>query len=279
MFVRMDFWPQVDHLHALLRCQCLIVLFCIGYRRSVISIDSCERRRHNIFERERGFISRRAHEAQELQRVDQFARDCPAFSVEDFFSRLSLFASYVRTGLTAFPLVIANRAQICSITNSVMATPAMESADPVFDSVNGESQLSEAETALLKDELRKTEEEIQTLKQVLLARQKHAAELKRKLGLNPLVELGNEVNKGIKAVTETEAFHKTSEVAAATADTVKHKWNDMRNSSLFKSFESKLGTAYNSAKMAASTSIDHLSQAARGSTATTPAEETKPTLS
>ncbi|VDK81524.1 unnamed protein product [Cylicostephanus goldi] len=41
-------------------------------------------------------------------------------------------------------------------------------------------------------------------------------------------------------------FHKTSEVAAATADTVKHKWNDMRNSSLFKSFESKLGTAYNS---------------------------------
>ncbi|EPB70283.1 hypothetical protein ANCCEY_10623 [Ancylostoma ceylanicum] len=86
-----------------------------------------------------------------------------------------------------------------------MATPAMESADSVFDSYNGESQLSEAETALLKDELRKTEEEIQTLKQVLLARQKHAAELKRKLGLNPLVELGNDINKGLKAVTDTEA--------------------------------------------------------------------------
>lgn len=41
-------------------------------------------------------------------------------------------------------------------------------------------------------------------------------------------------------------FQKTTEVAAATADTVKHKWNDMRNSSLFKSFESKLGTAYSS---------------------------------
>ncbi|VDM71736.1 unnamed protein product [Strongylus vulgaris] len=86
-----------------------------------------------------------------------------------------------------------------------MATPAMESADAVFDSYNGESQLSDAETALLKDELRKTEEEIQTLKQVLLARQKHAAELKRKLGLNPLVELGNDINKGLKAVTDTEA--------------------------------------------------------------------------
>uniref|UniRef100_A0A0R3PDD3 TpeL n=1 Tax=Angiostrongylus costaricensis TaxID=334426 RepID=A0A0R3PDD3_ANGCS len=122
----------------------------------------------------------------------------------------------------------------------------LAAADSVFDTYNGESQLSDAEIALLKDELRKTEEEIQTLKQVLVARQKHASEIKRKLGLNPFVELGNDINKGLKAVTDTEAFQKTSEVAAATADTVKHKWNDMRNSSLFKSFESKLGTAYTS---------------------------------
>ncbi|KAK5965967.1 putative Tumor protein d52 [Trichostrongylus colubriformis] len=162
-----------------------------------------------------------------------------------------------------------------------MATPAMESADPVFDTYEDHTQLSDAEAAILKDELRKTEEEIQTLKQVLLARQKHASELKRKLGLNPLVELGNDINKGLKAVTDTEAFQKTSEVAAATADTVKHKWNDVRNSSLFKSFESKLGTAYTSAKMAASTSIDHLAGAARGggSHAATPAEENKPVIS
>ncbi|PIO59219.1 hypothetical protein TELCIR_19324 [Teladorsagia circumcincta] len=86
-----------------------------------------------------------------------------------------------------------------------MATPAMESADPVFDTYDGTTQLSDAETAILKEELRKTEEEIQTLKQVLLARQKHASELKRKLGLNPLVELGNDINKGLKAVTDTEA--------------------------------------------------------------------------
>uniref|UniRef100_A0A7I4YGW9 Tumor protein D54 n=1 Tax=Haemonchus contortus TaxID=6289 RepID=A0A7I4YGW9_HAECO len=138
-----------------------------------------------------------------------------------------------------------------------MATPAMESADPVFDTYDGTTQLSDAETAILKEELRKTEEEIQTLKQ-----------------------LGNDINKGLKAVTDTEAFQKTTEVAAATADTVKHKWNDMRNSSLFKSFESKLGTAYTSAKMAASTSIDHLAGAARGgSHAATPSEENKPVIS
>ncbi|KAF8359916.1 hypothetical protein PRIPAC_94911 [Pristionchus pacificus] len=51
-------------------------------------------------------------------------------------------------------------------------------------------------------------------------------------------------------------YKQTSEGAAATAETVKSKFNDMRNSSLFKSFESKLGIAYTSAKMTASTSID-----------------------
>ncbi|KAF8368131.1 hypothetical protein PRIPAC_85960, partial [Pristionchus pacificus] len=51
-------------------------------------------------------------------------------------------------------------------------------------------------------------------------------------------------------------YKQTSEGAVATAETVKSKFNDMRNSSLFKSFESKLGIAYISAKMTASTSID-----------------------
>ncbi|KAF8358579.1 rpl-35, partial [Pristionchus pacificus] len=51
-------------------------------------------------------------------------------------------------------------------------------------------------------------------------------------------------------------YKQTSEGAVATAETVKSKFNDIRNSSLFKSFESKLGIAYISAKMTASTSID-----------------------
>ncbi|CAI5454303.1 unnamed protein product [Caenorhabditis angaria] len=138
--------------------------------------------------------------------------------------------------------------------------------------------LSETEKELLREELIKTEDEISTLKQVLASRQKHASELKRKLGLSPFAELSQDINRSFKVVTDTEAFQKTAEVAAATSDTVKEKWADMRNSSLFKSFESKLGTAYNSAKMAASTSIDHLAGAARGnSTVATPvAEEAKP---
>ncbi|CAI2356459.1 unnamed protein product [Caenorhabditis sp. 36 PRJEB53466] len=139
-------------------------------------------------------------------------------------------------------------------------------------------ELSAAEKDQLRTELDKTEEEISTLKQVLAARQKHAAELKRKLGLTPFSELSQDLKGSLKTVTDTEAFQKTAEVAAATSDTVKEKWNDMRNSSLFKSFESKLGSAYNQAKMAASTSIDHLAGAARGpsQTGTPVAEEAKP---
>uniref|UniRef100_A0A8R1DUJ3 Tumor protein D52 n=1 Tax=Caenorhabditis japonica TaxID=281687 RepID=A0A8R1DUJ3_CAEJA len=179
----------------------------------------------------------------------------------------------------------------------VIEQPTVEPPTPTqnVSSDNKKAELSAAEKDQLRIELDKTEEEISTLKQVLLARQKHSAELKRKLGLTPFSELSQDINRSLKTVTDTEAFQKTAEVAAATSDTVKEKWHDMRNSSLFKSFESKLGTAYNQvpflmfkrvskfpalqAKMAASTSIDHLAGSARGpssQTGTPIAEEAKP---
>uniref|UniRef100_A0A0N5D5D5 Tumor protein D54 n=1 Tax=Thelazia callipaeda TaxID=103827 RepID=A0A0N5D5D5_THECL len=135
----------------------------------------------------------------------------------------------------------------------------------VSDTLNG---LSEAEKELIREELKKTDEEINTLRQVLVARQKHAADLKRKLGISPLTELTADINQSLMHVKESQAYQKTSEVVAGTADTVKNKWNDMRNSSLFKSFESKLGTAYTSAKIAASTSIDQISGIAKSSSGT-----------
>uniref|UniRef100_A0A914RBL2 Uncharacterized protein n=1 Tax=Parascaris equorum TaxID=6256 RepID=A0A914RBL2_PAREQ len=85
----------------------------------------------------------------------------------------------------------------------------------------------------------------------LAARQKHAADLKRKLGISPLTELTADINHSIQHVMETQAYQKTSEVVSGTADTVKNKWNDMRNSSLFKSFESKLGNAYTNVRVGA----------------------------
>uniref|UniRef100_A0A2K6VYI7 Tumor protein D52 family protein n=1 Tax=Onchocerca volvulus TaxID=6282 RepID=A0A2K6VYI7_ONCVO len=143
----------------------------------------------------------------------------------------------------------------------------IEAGDEHF--INGTSvELSEVEKELIREELKKTEEEINTLRQVLIARQKHASDLKRKLGISPFTEFTADINQSLQHVKESQAYQKTSEVVAGTADTVKSKWNDMRNSSLFKSFESKLGSAYTNAKMAASTSIDQISGMAKSSSGT-----------
>lgn len=57
----------------------------------------------------------------------------------------------------------------------------------------------------LKVELAKTEEEIQTLRQVLAARIKHSHDLKRKLGIGVWKELTSDLQAGIKNVQETTA--------------------------------------------------------------------------
>ena len=50
------------------------------------------------------------------------------------------------------------------------------------------------------------EEEIQTLSQVLAAKEKHLTEIKRKLGINSLQELKQNIAKGWQDVTATSAY-------------------------------------------------------------------------
>jgi hypothetical protein len=131
----------------------------------------------------------------------------------------------------------------------------------------------------LNDRCLQTEDEIQTLRQVLAARQKHATDLKRKLGITPLTEITADISQSIHSVKDTQAwvlrcssrasrdghderrccdncrFQKTSEMVSTTADTMKNKWTDMRNSSFFKSFETKLGSAYNNVSQGESASL------------------------
>ncbi|XP_006168986.1 tumor protein D52 isoform X4 [Tupaia chinensis] len=71
--------------------------------------------------------------------------------------------------------------------------------------------LTEEEQEELRRELAKVEEEIQTLSQVLAAKEKHLAEIKRKLGINSLQELKQNIAKGWQDVTATSAYKKTSE--------------------------------------------------------------------
>ncbi|XP_058498508.1 tpd52 like 2b isoform X16 [Solea solea] len=128
--------------------------------------------------------------------------------------------------------------------------------------------LTEEEAEELRTELTKVEEEINTLRQVLSAKERHAIELKRKLGLSPLNELKQNLTKSwqdvqtsnaylsasatLDDITHSEAYKKTQETlsqagqktsAALTTvgSAISKKLGDMRNSATFKSFEDKMG--------------------------------------
>ncbi|XP_031139702.1 tpd52 like 2b isoform X8 [Sander lucioperca] len=135
--------------------------------------------------------------------------------------------------------------------------------------------LTEEEAEELRTELTKVEEEINTLRQVLSAKERHATELKRKLGLSPLTELKQNLTKSWQDVQTSNAYKKTQETlsqagqktsaALTTVGTVISKrlgdmralpfsnsfsnysirhsisMPAMRNSATFKSFEDKVG--------------------------------------
>ncbi|XP_040048993.1 tpd52 like 2b isoform X4 [Gasterosteus aculeatus] len=76
--------------------------------------------------------------------------------------------------------------------------------------------LTEEEAEELRTELTKVEEEINTLRQVLSAKERHAADLKRKLGLNPLNELRQNFTKSWQDVQTSNAYLS----ASATLDDI-----------------------------------------------------------
>ncbi|XP_075069798.1 tumor protein D52 isoform X3 [Mixophyes fleayi] len=130
-----------------------------------------------------------------------------------------------------------------------------------------EDTLTEEEQEHLRKELAKVEEEIQTLNQVLAAKERHLADIKRKLGVTTLTELKQNISKGLQDVASTNVYRKTSETlssagqkASAAMSTVgsviSRKFEDvnirsiqhsismpaMRNSPTYKSFEEKVET-------------------------------------
>ncbi|XP_073538985.1 tumor protein D54 isoform X7 [Phyllobates terribilis] len=111
--------------------------------------------------------------------------------------------------------------------------------------------LTEAEAEELRSDLVKVEEEIQTLRQVLSAKERYAAELKRKLGQTPLNQLKLNLSKSLHDVQMSNAYKKTQETlstagqktsaALSTMGTaITRKLGDMRNSATFKSFEERV---------------------------------------
>uniref|UniRef100_A0A671LHK1 Tumor protein D54-like n=1 Tax=Sinocyclocheilus anshuiensis TaxID=1608454 RepID=A0A671LHK1_9TELE len=66
--------------------------------------------------------------------------------------------------------------------------------------------LTEEEAEEIQVELTKVEDEIQTLRQVLVAKERHAAELKRRLGISPLSEIKQNFTKGWHEVQCSNAY-------------------------------------------------------------------------
>ncbi|CAI5648930.1 tpd52 like 2b isoform X3 [Oreochromis niloticus] len=96
--------------------------------------------------------------------------------------------------------------------------------------------LTEEEVEELRTELTKVEEEINTLRQVLCAKERHAAELKRKLGLNPLNELRQNLTRSWQDVQTSNAYVRTAETLG--------EWNErVTRSDLYKKTQETLSQA------------------------------------
>ncbi|XP_045370108.1 tumor protein D52 isoform X7 [Camelus bactrianus] len=129
--------------------------------------------------------------------------------------------------------------------------PVPEEGEDAAAMIGTTESLSEEEQEELRKELAKVEEEIQTLSQVLAAKEKHLAEIKRKLGINSLQELKQNIAKGWQDVTATSAYKKTSETLSqagqkasaafsSVGSVITKKLEDVKNSPTFKSFEEKV---------------------------------------
>ncbi|XP_047011559.1 tpd52 like 2a isoform X3 [Ictalurus punctatus] len=71
--------------------------------------------------------------------------------------------------------------------------------------------LTEEEAVELELELTRVEDEIQTLRHVLTSKERHAGELRRRLGISPLAELKGNLTKGWQEVQTSNAYMKTSQ--------------------------------------------------------------------
>ncbi|XP_073675118.1 tpd52 like 2a isoform X10 [Garra rufa] len=111
--------------------------------------------------------------------------------------------------------------------------------------------ITEEEAEEMQVELIKVEDEIQTLRQVLVAKERHAAELKRRLGISPLSEIKQNLTKGWHEVQCSNAYKRTQETLSqagqmtsaalsSMGSVIRNRFGEMRNSPSFKSFEDKV---------------------------------------
>lgn len=108
-------------------------------------------------------------------------------------------------------------------------TSSMNFSARVTDNGCSLSELTEEDKDNLQSELAKIEDEMHTLRQVLLAKEKNAADIRRQLGLSPLGNIKQNLSKGWQEV-QTSAPYVT---ASATLDDISHSNVYMRTKESF----------------------------------------------
>ncbi|XP_076133650.1 tpd52 like 2a isoform X2 [Alosa pseudoharengus] len=129
--------------------------------------------------------------------------------------------------------------------------------------------LTEEEAEELRVELTKVEDEIQTLRQVLAAKERHAGDIKRQLGISPLNEIKQNISKGwqdvqssnayltasatLDDISQSDAYKKTQETLSQAGQVtsaalssmgaaISERIGTMRSSPSFRSFEERVGS-------------------------------------
>lgn len=166
----------------------------------------------------------------------------------------------------------------------------------------------EAQRAEWSQELARVEEEITTLRTVLQSKIRHASELKRKLGITVWKEITDDMSQGLKNVKESNVYQsvetkvgeittavtsapiyqktetaikttagKTTSVLGGITSKLTGKISEMKQSDSFRSFEERVGSAYENVRSkvsSRSSSVQSLSDlqndAERRSSVTTP---------
>merc|ERR1712066_1049540 len=114
-----------------------------------------------------------------------------------------------------------------------------------FQELSAEEQERQREER--KAELKKTEEEILTLKQVLTAKERHAAGLKRRLGITAWREFSEDMTQGLKNLQESATYKRTAENIQFAKEIAKEKTSgivtNITSSGYFQSVSSAFGAA------------------------------------
>merc|ERR1712115_175079 len=126
-----------------------------------------------------------------------------------------------------------------------------------FQELSAEEQERQREE--WKAELKKTEEEILTLKQVLTAKERHAAGLKRRLGITAWREFSEDMTQGLKNLQESATYKRTAENLQFAKDIAREKSAGLiagiSASSTFQNLSGSVSSALGAAKNRMSGSV------------------------